>query len=133
MSGVIFTQAKRISDLVKMEDHMQHGWVREEGVVNVASETALTIGSVMGKVTATGKYVPRDHAAADGSQVAAAVVIENITVPATTDTNVLLMVNGDAIVAEQSLVFDVAHDAGQKAAAIAELKALGIKTKTQLY
>lgn len=133
MSGVIFTQPKRYSDLVKREQWADMGWCNEKVTVNVAAETALTIGSVVGKVTATGKYVPRDHAAVDGSQVAAGVVLENITVPATTDTSVLVMVDGDAFLAEESLVFDVAHDAGQKAAAVAELKALGIKTKTQLY
>jgi len=133
MSGVIYTQPKRYSDLVKKEFWQQEGWCLEEGVVNVASETALTIGSVMGKITASGKYVPSDPAAVDGSEVAVAIVAENITVPATTDTKVQLIVDGPMIVAEQSLVFDVAHDAGQTTTALAELAAIGIKTKTQLY
>jgi len=133
MSGVIYTQPKRYSDLVKKEFWQQEGWCPEEGIVNVASETALTIGSVMGKITASGKYVPSDPAAVDGSEVAVAIVAENITVPATTDTKVQLIVDGPMIVAEQSLVFDVAHDAGQTTTALAELAAIGIKTKTQLY
>lgn len=92
--------------------------------VNVASETKLSVGSVLGKVTATGKYVPRDPDAVDGSEVAVAVVIENITVPATTDTQVDAFINGPLELKKAGLVFDVAHDAGQQATAIAELEAL---------
>lgn len=122
----IGTSPLHLSNVVKHEYATDHGYCRETGVVNVASETALTVGSVLGKVTATGKYIPSDPAAVDGSEVAAAVVLENITVPATTDTDVTLLVRGAAIVTAKGLVFDVAHDATQTATAHSELEALGI-------
>ena len=133
MSGVIFTEPTYISHLVKKEQWAEDGWCREKVTVNVAAETALTIGSVIAYNSSTSKYVPRDPAGANGTDVAVGVVIENITVPATTDTKVLALVDGDVIVAEEALVFDVAHTSGEKATAIAELKALGIKTRTQLH
>jgi len=118
--------------LVKAEFWAEHGWCREAVTVNVATETDLSVGSVLGKVTATGKYVPRDPAAVDGSEVAAAVVYENKSVAATTDTLVEVLVDGPVLLAKQALVFDVTHDAGQQDTAISELQALGMKFKEQL-
>jgi hypothetical protein len=47
---------------------------REEATVTVAAATKLSPGMVLGKITATGKYVPYNNGAADGSEVAAAVL-----------------------------------------------------------
>lgn len=132
MSAVIATEKHRISNLVKDEFWMKHGWCRSKVTVNVASATDLSVGSVLGKVTADGKYKPRDPAAATGEEVSAAVVIENISVPATTDTEVVVLVNGPAILAEEALVFDVTHTSGEQETAISELAALDLKTKKQL-
>lgn len=143
---VVSTANPRISNLVKSEgDFGRDGVTREEVVINVAAETVLTLGSVLGKVTASGKYVPVDHALANGAEDAAAVflmgadavgVLEStkVTIPAATDTTVIVLrpkTGAYAVVAEEALVFDVAHDATQKAAAIADLAAIGIHTKTQ--
>lgn len=112
------------SNVVAYEENTAEGFCEDDLVINVATETTLSVGSVLGKVTATGKYAPRDPDGADGSEVSAAVCLENITVPATTDTTVAGIVNGSVILKEAGLVFDVAHDAGQKATAISELEAL---------
>lgn len=128
----IGTRGPRVGNLVKAETLVEHGYCREPITVNVASETALSVGSVLGKVTATGKYVPHDPDAVDGSEVVAAISLENITVAATTDTEVAGLVRGQAIVGRDALVYDVAHDAAQKTAAEAELEALGILVRTQV-
>ncbi len=133
MSGVIFTEPTYISNLVKMEAHKEWGFCRDTVSVTITAGADLTIGSVLGVVTATGEYTPRDPDATDGSEVAAAIVLENITVEAATATDVIVMVRGDAVVAEEALVFDVDHDDTEKAAAVEELKALRILTRTQLY
>jgi hypothetical protein len=119
------TTEYHLSNVVGFEFKPEIGFCRaRDGVtVNVASATDLKVGSVLGKVTATGKYVPRNPAASNGSEVAAAVVIENISVAAATDTQVNVYVNGPLELKEAGLVFDVAHDAGQKATAISEIKA----------
>jgi hypothetical protein len=126
--ALIGTSPYTLSNVVAHEYATEHGFCRlfDGATVNVASETALTVGSVLGKVTASGKYVPRDPDAVDGSEVAAAVVLENITVAAATDTQVNVIVRGPAILKKGGLVFDVAHDAAQQATAISEIEALGI-------
>lgn len=111
------------SNVVAYEENTHEGFCEADLVINVASETTLSVGSVLGKVTATGKYVPRDPAAVDGSEVSAAVCLENITVAATTDTTVAGIVNGSCILKRAGLVFDVAHDAGQQATAISQIEA----------
>ncbi len=47
---------------------------RETVTVTVAAATTLAPGMVLGKITATGKYVPYNNAAVDGSEVAAGVL-----------------------------------------------------------
>lgn len=47
---------------------------RDKATVTVAAETTLPAGLVLGRITATGKYVPYNDAAIDGSEVAAAVL-----------------------------------------------------------
>lgn len=121
---------KIVSDLVKHEYKPEYGYCRKVVTVNETAETVLSIGSVLGKVTADGKYKTSDPVAVDGSEAAAAVVVEAITVPAATDTEVEVLVRGPVGVLEDSaggLVFDVAHDATQTATAEAELEALGFQ------
>lgn len=122
------TSKYHLSNVVAHEYATEHGFCRlfDGATVNVASETELKVGSVLGKVTATSKYVPRDPDASDGSEVATAVVLENITVAATTDTQVNVIVRGPAILKKGGLVFDVTHDAGEQATAISEIEALGV-------
>lgn len=49
---------------------------RDAVTVTVAGGVALPSGTVLGKITATGKYIKSLDAAADGSQTAAAVLWE---------------------------------------------------------
>jgi hypothetical protein len=46
----------------------------------VDGSTKIPRGTVMGKVTATGKYVPYDDGAADGSEVAAGILGQGVDV-----------------------------------------------------
>jgi D-tyrosyl-tRNA(Tyr) deacylase len=130
--ALISTRKPLLGNVVKHEYAREHGYCREVVTVNVAAATELSNGSVLGKVTATGKYVPRDPAAVDGSEVAAAVVVANTDVAAATDTEVAVLVRGPAIIAKQALVFDVAHDAGQIETAVAEIESLGVVVREQV-
>jgi len=51
---------------------------RENVTVTIPTATKLGAGLVLGKLTATGKYVPYDNAGGDGSDVAAAVLYDNL-------------------------------------------------------
>lgn len=105
---VIATEPKRLSDLAKVSGNQlwDAGYMQEDVVANEAAEVEYEIGTLLGKVTATGKYVIWDSAAVDGSEVLAAVVLENKTIPATTDTSVWVALRGPIIVADQALVLN---------------------------
>lgn len=48
---------------------------RDTETVTVAGSVALPSGTVLGKITASGKYIKYDNAASDGSQAAAGVLL----------------------------------------------------------
>lgn len=130
--ALVATRAPRLGNLVKAEQLVEHGFCREAVTVNITGGATLSVGSVMGKVTADGKYLQSDAAAIDGSEVAAAVCLENKTIADGVDTEIAVMVRGSAILARDALVYDVAHDAGQKTTVESELEALGILVRTQV-
>lgn len=124
---IIATDTARYSDVVKHEYEPSLAFTRELVVVNDTAKT-LTLGMLLGKVTATGKYKESVQTATDGSENPVAVVVgkdENnlsIAVPATTDTKVLAIVRGGVIVRKTGLKpHSTFNDATKLAAAYASL------------
>lgn len=109
-------------------------------VVNTAGVVTIPLGTVLGKVTATGKYIPAVETAVDGSKVAAAIYIGDFqgavlptTTVAATDTNVLALTRGKVVVAKSALVVDATYnDATKLGVLYASLKALGIFAETTI-
>ena len=123
----IATDTLRKSNLVKQETFPEQGFNYDAVTVNEAAIKTYAVGTVLGKVTASGKYKICVQTAVDGSQTAAALVVGDQTIPATTDTKVLAMVRGPAIVSKDALVLDASHDLqAEKDAIYASLTALGI-------
>jgi len=117
----------RLSHLVKRELWPEQGYTRAVVTVNEAAAKTYAVGTVLGKVTASGKYKIAVQTAADGSQTADAIVLGDYTVPATTDTKVLVLVRGPAIVSKAALVLDATYDTDAKKAAVyAALEAKGV-------
>ena len=126
MANPFVTEAKRLSNVVKQELWPETGYTRLVVTVNDAAAT-LVPGTVLGKVTATGKYKVAVQTADDGSEVADAIVMQEIAVPATTDTKVLVLIKGPAIVSKAGLVLDATYNtAGELAAVYSALEAKGI-------
>lgn len=125
--ATIATDLMRKSNLVKQETFPEQGFNYDAVTVNEAAIKTYAVGTVLGKVTASGKYKICVQTAVDGSQTAAALVVGDQTIPATTDTKVLAMVRGPAIVSKDALVLDASHDLqAEKDAIYASLTALGI-------
>lgn len=123
----ISTDLFRKSNLVKQELFPEQGFNYDAVTVNEAAIKTYAVGTVLGKVTASGKYKICVQTAVDGSQTAAAVVVADYSIAATTDTKVLAMVRGPAIVSKDALVLDASHDLqAEKDAIYASLTALGI-------
>lgn len=136
---VIATDVQRFSNVVKHEYAPQSAYCREVVTMNDAAAT-ISIGAVLGKVTATGKYKLVTAAAVDGSQNAVAVVIGDAmghalptTLAATTDTKFLVLARGPVMVGKAALQVGADIDTqGEKDAVYASLATVGIIASEQL-
>ena len=115
------TKPKNLGDLLKVE--APNLYSRER--TTVAAGQNLELGAVVGSITASGKTTRFDPGATDGSQVASGVLLEACDA-SLIDRDDALVVLRHAIVADSTLVWPVAIDAANKAAAVASLKALGV-------
>lgn len=119
-----YTEPVRPLEFLLWEE--EEGYSREE-VTLTASQPALTAGTVMAKVTATGNYVAYDddaNAGTPGTGIAAGVLCYDA--PVSGSTQKVVIIARQAIVKSASLVWEASNDAGEKTAGIAELVALGI-------
>jgi hypothetical protein len=127
---LIATENKRLTNVLKSEFWPEQAYCRETVTVNEAAAKSYVPGTVLGKVTATGKYKIAVQTAVDGSQTAAAIVMGEVAVPATTDTKVLVLVRGPAIVSKSGLVLDATYDLQAELDAVyASLLALDIQVR----
>lgn len=123
----------KLGELIKDEIFSEHGYCRKTVTANEASAESYEIGHVLGEVTANGKYKISVNTAADGSEDAAAICIENKSIPATTDTDVVVLYRGPAVVGKDTLVFDASYDtAAEKQAAYDLFEAAGILVGEQV-
>jgi hypothetical protein len=125
--ALIATENQKFSNVVKQEYNPDMAYCRATVVVNGPAAT-LAVGTVVGKVTATGKYKVSIETAVDGSEVAAGIVVVEKAVAASTDTNVVIMNRGPASVNKAGLVLDATYDdATKKGVVYASLEAVGIQ------
>lgn len=137
---VIATDVDRFSNIVKMEFEPASGFCREVVTVNIAAGATLVAGTVLAKVTATGKYIVQDSSLSTGAGLEAAGVLlgsdelnTKVVCAAATDTKVLMLARGPARVAKDKLVMGAGTDtAAEKAVVYATLAGLGIVADTQL-
>ena len=131
---VIATRAETFGQVFKDEYEPSSGFTREVVTVNIAAGATLAQGTVLAKVTATGKYVVQDASALTGAgREAAGVLIgtdelnPGAVVATTTDTKVLMMARGPVKVAKSKLVMAAGTDTdAEKLAVYDALAALGI-------
>lgn len=108
------TEARRTGEFILSE---ANGTRSREEVTIAAAAGALEVGTLVGKVTATGKYVAYSNAASDGSEVAAGILYA--AVPDLTVDQKGVIIARDAEVAAARLT-------GSDTAGLADLKAIGI-------
>lgn len=102
---VTANESVSLSNLLKVKDPVfyQAGYCTEQVTVNEAAAVDYKVGDLVGIVTGTGKGVLATSAAINGSENIYGVVVENKSIPATTDTKVEVLVRGAAILADGGL------------------------------
>jgi hypothetical protein len=125
--SVFATENRRFSNLVKKELWPETAYCRAVVTANEAAAKEYIVGTALGKVTVGGKYKVAVETATDGSEVVDALVLQEVSVPATTDTKVLVLIKGPAEVSKFGIVLDASvNDDAKKNAAYAALEAKGI-------
>ncbi len=115
-----FTEPNNLKDFLVWEE--ERGYSRDE--VTILSGEDLSIGEVVGEVTASGKYVAFNQDGEDGSQNAAGIVIDNYDA---SDGDIQgVIVARDAIIITSNLVWPSDIETTEITAALAQLAALGI-------
>jgi len=95
--------------------------------VTVLSGQNLVAGTVVGIVTASGKYVAYDNAGTDdGRRAVAGIIVADANASAADAVGKVLR-RGPAIVNKNDLTWAAGVDAGEQATAITAMLALGIK------
>lgn len=125
--AVIATDKTRLSHVLKAELYPELAYCRTVVTVNDTAQT-LELGTVLGKVTANGKYKVAVETAVDGSKVGAGIVIDAKTIANGVDTPVLVLTRGPATVSKAGLVIAASYDNGTKLGVLyADLEAKGIQ------
>ena len=113
----VLTEPPSMGDVLKYE--VNPNYTRE--VITLLQGMPYPVGSVLGKITASGKYTAHDNAAVDGSQNAAAVLLSDCNAAAADNTALVLSrlaeVKGDL------LAWKAGISAPNKTAGIAALAA----------
>ena len=123
------TKGTQIGDLLKYE--LNGSYNRE--TVTLKAGTNYALGSVLGKITASGKYrlSPAAQVVGDeGAETAIAVLIEPVDATGG-DMTGLVAARGPIIVSKDALVFDATVDlAAEKVAKHTQLAAAGLVPRT---
>lgn len=120
------TYPKRSFDWLKHETDQA---ISRDVVTIKAGAGKLETGTVLGKITATGKYVPCDLAAEDGSEVPAVLLKDYTDASGSADVKAVAIV-GFAEVVMAELTFDASFDTlTKKRTAMATLAAKHIKSR----
>lgn len=112
---------KTDADVVKTEGPNRYS--RDEATIP-ANAAAMVVGTILGRITTSGNLVPLAPSASDGSQTAAAIILETTAV--STEAQRVVVLSRHAEVVAQALIFPVGITTNQKNAALAQLTALGI-------
>ena len=114
-------KANTLSAFIKAEEEQSYS--RKD--ITVASGQNLAVGTVLGKITASGKYAAYDNDAVDGTQTAAGILTAAVNASAADAPGVAVV--RQAIAAKEQLIFGAGVTTqGEKDAAYVDLEAIGI-------
>jgi len=118
----VLTQPPTMGDVLKYE--VNPNYTRE--TVTLLAGTAYPVGSVLGRITASGKYKLATSGGSDGAQTASAVLLYAVDATLSDAVGVVL-VRGPAIVSRAALAYDgTVDDAAKITTKLGQLVALGI-------
>lgn len=123
----VFNEEQNLGDLIKYEADNLYS----RDLVIVAPGQNLVLGQVVGELTASGQIVPLQPAASDGSQIAIGICIRPVITGENPDPDGLILAR-HAAVADGALVWPPGITPEQQAAAVQQLRALGVLIRQEV-
>jgi hypothetical protein len=118
----VLHQPTSMGDVLKYE--VNPNYTRE--IITLLQGMPYPVGSVLGKITASGKYKLATSGGSDGAQTAAAVLLYAVDATLADATGIVIM-RGPAIVSRAALAYDsTVDDAAKITTKIGQLASLGI-------
>lgn len=111
---VVKTEGKHTGEFILSEGN---GTISREEVTIAAAAPAMVAGTLVGKISASGKYAPYSNVAGDGTDTAAGVLYTNVADSAADQKAVIIARDAEVVKSELT---------GLDAPGEADLKALGI-------
>jgi hypothetical protein len=123
------TRPRLLSDIVKWEHYPDFTRETAQILAGSGAVRVLTMGMLVGLITASSKIVQLAPAASDGSQNVFGVMLNDADAPNGSDSDInaaMILRRGPAIVSRSNLVLPGGITAPQTATAIAQIAALNI-------
>ncbi len=118
----VLTQQPNMGDVLKYE--VNPNYTRE--TVTLLQGMPYPVGSVLGKITASGKYKLATSGGTDGAEIATAVLLYPVDATLA-DATGIVVARGPSIVSRAALAYDATVDDGTKITAkLGQLAAVGI-------
>lgn len=111
---VIATSGIRISNLIQDEFKRELGYCREVGVVSPTVDTTYRVGTLLGKVTATGKLKEAVETATDGSETVIGIYRSNTAAPGGEDTELVYLARGPVSIKKGGIIWHSSFDTDAK-------------------
>jgi hypothetical protein len=133
--ALVSTEAKEVSYFVSHEYPFKN-LARESVTVTVAQDDVLKVGTILGKITSTGKYIVAVETATDGSEAFGGILVDlqdgsrERTFAAAGDVTLTLLTGGPAMANREALetLLDASYDdATKKDTMFAEMVTAGIE------
>lgn len=111
---VIAIENQRTSNFLKSEYEPEDSILPSSSYCYRSYVKTYVPGTVLGKITASGKFTTAVETAVDGSKAFAGIVLFEQAIKAATDTKIVVLVKGPASVAKGGLVLDVTYNDNTK-------------------
>lgn len=124
--------------VITQNNNRSGSYLGEAAALNIVNEEIIVAsgagelepGTVLGKITASGKYVAHDAALANGAQTAAAILYHAVDATSA-DVTTVATVNGPATVNGNRLTWKAGISDANRLAGLAALRAKGLKVLPQ--
>jgi hypothetical protein len=118
----VLTKPPSLGDVLKYE--VEPNYTRD--VITLLAGMPYPIGSVLGKITASGKYKLATSGGADGAQTAVAVLLYGVDATQA-DAQGIVVARGPSIVSRPALAYDASvNDAAKITTKLGQLATVGI-------